>query len=398
MSSPVHRQTYEYGAVLLVVTFLASWPSSLGYTLSPSTSPAALHAQNSLSSFRPSYRRSSHNILTATRNSPINLSMVASRTDSQVLSNVAEQQQTDSKSYWRIKRVKGLHLAAEKGYVDLTYIDIPSKSPEAACPVLILHGLLGSSRNFLGWANTLSERLAKPRRIIIPDLRNHGESPHTRSMGYVSMAQDVISLLDRMGIERCCVIGHSMGGKVAATLALLHPTRVESVAILDIAPADYSKALGKGSETWRDIAVTINSLYGLPLEEVKDKRHADELLAASIQDPLLRAFALTNLVKEDQAWKWRIGIQNIKRNMGIIGGFDLGQGLQQPASVLGLSFPGDAFFVQGGKSPFIRSRHLEEIMRLFPNFTLQTIRNAGHWVHSEDPETTLQNVQNFLDR
>ncbi|EKX36742.1 hypothetical protein GUITHDRAFT_145489 [Guillardia theta CCMP2712] len=351
-----------------------------------------------------------------------------------------------SKSYWRIKRVKGLHLAAEKGYVDLTYIDIRAAGQG-------LEDLL----------MTFAERLAKPRRIIIPDLRNHGESPHTRSMGYVSMAQDVISLLDRMGIERCCVIGHSMGGKVCTATEreeeedLTEGSRVESVAILDIAPADYSKALGKGSETWRDIAVTINSLYGLPLEEVKDKRHADELLAASIQDPLLRAFALTNLVKEDQAWKWRIGIQNIKRNMGIIGGFDLGQGLQQPASVLGLSFPGDAFFVQGGKSPFIRSRHLEEIMRLFPNFTLQvvnggrggaeqregmseggrvsgegnsgiecwgsrggggsgqekqerrwdreqgwtgeeTIRNAGHWVHSEDPETTLQNVQNFLDR
>eukprot|EP00960_Hanusia_phi_P057302 763522-Hanusia_phi.AAC.6 len=184
-------------------------------------------------------------------------------------------------------------------------------------------------------------------------------------MGYVSMAQDVVSLLDRMGIERCCVIGHSMGGKhslcyIPAGLSVRRgyggpgsdwSVRVDSVAILDIAPADYSKVLGKvlfpfqpssspssvfllffscltpasaasaarllgplrGSETWRDIAVTINSLYGLPLQTVKDKKHADELLAASIQDPLLRAFALTNLVKEDQGGRNEMARREMRR-------------------------------------------------------------------------------------
>lgn len=57
-----------------------------------------------------------------------------------------------------------------------------------------------------------------------------------------------------------------------------------------------------------------------------------------VDDPLLRAFALTNLVrsKDGEGMKWKIGIRQIRRNLGIIGGFDLGQGLQRPASDLDL--------------------------------------------------------------
>mmetsp|Transcript_67282 Transcript_67282/g.109082 ORF Transcript_67282/g.109082 Transcript_67282/m.109082 type:complete len:419 (-) Transcript_67282:167-1423(-) len=307
------------------------------------------------------------------------------------------------KRSWALKRAKGLQKAAERGVLPLKYIEIqcPGEQPgEEAEPLLILHGLLGSSRNFQGFAKALSAKLQRPRRIIIPDLRNHGDSPHARSMSYISMAMDVVALLDSLGIERSCIIGHSMGGKVAASVALYYSDRVESVGILDIAPVDYSKQSGPGSETWKDISGIITALHQVPPEALTDKKLVDAELAKSISDPVLRAFALTNLVRDPSTggMRWKIGIANLKRNMGIIGGFDLGQGPQAPASELGLSFRRDAFFVQGGKSRFISSRHLPEISSMFPRFTLQTIRNAGHWVHSEDPETTVNNVQKFLDR
>lgn len=298
-----------------------------------------------------------------------------------------------------LRRNEGLLRAAQKGTVPLNFFTVEPESEPTAEPVLILHGLLGSSRNFASWAKELSSRLQRPRRIIVPDLRNHGESGHSRSMSYVSMAMDVIEVLEANDIKRCCVIGHSMGGKVAAALALMYPESIESVAILDIAPADYSKSIGKQSETWRDISRIIDCLHRLPLDQVKGRKDADELLAKDIADPLLRGFALTNLVPDGaEAWKWRVNIKSIKQNMGLVGGFDLGQGVQEPASLLGVSFPRDAFFVQGGNSRFIRSIHIPEISALFPKFTLQTIRGAGHWVHSEDPEATLNNVQQFLDR
>jgi len=301
---------------------------------------------------------------------------------------------------WALRRQEGLLAAAEEGTVELSFIEAgPGPVEGGGGPVLILHGLLGSSRNFVSWANGLSDALEKPRRIIIPDLRNHGESAHSRSMGYVHMARDVVGLLDRLGIARCCVIGHSMGGKVAATLALLHPERVESVGILDIAPADYAgSAPGPAAEQWKDIGMIIQSLNELPMHQVGTKKDADAFLAKTISDPILRAFALTNLVRREGKWEWKIGIKHINRNMGLIGGFDLGQGLQEPASILGMTFPRDTYFVQGGNSHFIRSRHLPEIQALFPNFTLQTIRNCGHWVHSEDPKATIDRVRGFLDR
>jgi hypothetical protein len=120
------------------------------------------------------------------------------------------------KQSWAKRRAEGLMQAASKDVVPLKYIEIqcPGGSAEdEAEPLLILHGLLGSSRNFQGFAKALSGRLQRPRRIIMPDLRNHGDSPHARSMSYMSMAMDVVALLDQLGIEKSCIIGHSMGGK-----------------------------------------------------------------------------------------------------------------------------------------------------------------------------------------
>ena len=125
------------------------------------------------------------------------------------------------KQSWAKRRAGGLMQAASKGVVPLKYIEItcPGGSTEdEAEPLLILHGLLGSSRNFQGFAKALSGRLQRPRRIIMPDLRNHGDSPHARSMSYMSMAMDVVALMDTLGIDKSCIIGHSMGGEPALPL------------------------------------------------------------------------------------------------------------------------------------------------------------------------------------
>ena len=93
-----------------------------------------------------------------------------------------------------------------------------------------------------------------------------------------------------------------------------------------------------------------------------------------------------------------MGIDAIARALGTLGGFDLGQGLDRPASALGLRFEREAFFIAGSESAFIRSGHLPEISKLFPNYALASIRGAGHWVHSEDPAETIRMVREFLDR
>ena len=84
-------------------------------------------------------------------------------------------------------------------------------------PLVILHGLLGSHENWRAIAKALGENYT----VNIPDLRNHGLSPHDESMTYPLLAADVAELLDDSDIVKPAVLGHSMGGKIAMQLAMV---------------------------------------------------------------------------------------------------------------------------------------------------------------------------------
>uniref|UniRef100_A0A7S1Y0J3 AB hydrolase-1 domain-containing protein n=1 Tax=Phaeomonas parva TaxID=124430 RepID=A0A7S1Y0J3_9STRA len=308
---------------------------------------------------------------------------------------------------------KGSHATAP-----LHSMEIDVGAAAAAPPVVILHGLLGSSRNFQSWAMQLAGMLEVPRRVILLDLRNHGESPHMPKMGYLDMAADVVRFLQHQKIDKASLIGHSMGGKVASAVALLFPEKVEALGVLDIAPVPYEDT-GKNG-VWTEVNTLLNALSEMPVsrsesssvgEDSQDvggdilggKKEADAWLRdRGISDDGLRAFALTNMVADKDALgvsrlRWKIGIDVIRSSLGILGGFDIGQGLQESATAVGLTYPGDAFFVSGGRSQFIRSSHLPELSALFPNFKIAKIRDAGHWLHHEDPAGSQEMVKTFLD-
>ena len=103
-------------------------------------------------------------------------------------------------------------------------------------PLFLLHGLFGSSVNWLG----ITRRLQDGHRLILPDLRNHGRSPHTRQMDYPAMARDILELMTRLEIPVAHIIGHSMGGKVAMWLALTQPDRIGRLVVADVAPVEYA--------------------------------------------------------------------------------------------------------------------------------------------------------------
>ena len=94
---------------------------------------------------------------------------------------------------------------------------------ESGAPVLVLHGLFGSLSNW-GWH---CKQLAQQYAVYGVDLRNHGDSPHSDQLDYQVMADDVRELIVRLGFKSCCIVGHSMGGKVAMQLALGFPDLVE---------------------------------------------------------------------------------------------------------------------------------------------------------------------------
>lgn len=241
-------------------------------------------------------------------------------------------------------------------------------------PLVILHGLYGSARDW----NSIAKRLAAGHRVFAVDLRNHGRSPWADSMDYFEMAGDVREFIRRHGLEGAAILGHSLGGKVAMILALRDGGMVGSLIVVDIAPVAYA----------HDLEAYLEALEGVSLEGVERRAEVDAGLAAAIPDPLIRAFLLRNLVSDGGGWSWRVNLAAVRASLDEIIGFPEVEG----------AYGGPALFVAGELSKYIRADHMETIKRLFPNVRTATIPDAGHWVHADRPGPFIETVRDFLDR
>lgn len=240
-------------------------------------------------------------------------------------------------------------------------------------PVLLLHGLFGVSSNWMGVVKLLQADY----RLILPDLRNHGRSPHHAKMDYPAMAGDLLALLDRLQLHSATLLGHSMGGKAAMWLALQQPERVERLVVADIAPVSYPSRFEQ----------IFQGLEALPLAELTGRESADRHLARWISSRPLRQYLLQNLVKRPQGWQWRFNLPALSRSIESLARFPLAEGL---------SFAGEALFLHGERSDYVRPEHREEIDRLFPHARQRMLPKAGHWLYAEQPEAFSRVVKGFL--
>ena len=272
--------------------------------------------------------------------------------------------------------------------VTLPHVDFGvTQDSSLATPIIFLHGLLGSKRNFGSIGASLSKQLA-PRRILGVDLRNHGDTlPHYDSMTYADMAQDVFQFMSQQSIDRAILVGHSMGGKVAQACALLQPHRIQGLVVLDIAPVQYSTQ----DSHWKAVHDIIQTMTTIQVGAGVTKQHVDQQLRSAIPDPALRAFVLTNLQVRSGACDWKIPIHTIAQELDQLAAFDISSS-QHP------QYHGDVFFIHGGQSRFVTSRYLTTIADYFPNHLLTTIRGAGHWLHAEAPDDTTALLKRYLDR
>lgn len=268
----------------------------------------------------------------------------------------------------------------------LAVTETPITREAVAPPVVILHGLLGQARNFRSWAASLVPALSQPRRVICLDLVNHGDSFSRPTMSYKEMAEDVVNTMDSLGLDRAALVGHSMGGKVAMMAAFQHPDRIERLCVLDMAPAKYSTADGSN---WRSNRQLVQALADLDIKNIKDRRAADAQLAQSVLDPNIRAFALSNLyVDKNKNLAWKCDLHSIIAHLDSLASWDADEDA---------SFQNPSFFLAGANSRYIRSIHLPDIEKAFPNFSLRTVKDAGHWVHAEKPRETMEYTRDFLD-
>ncbi len=241
-------------------------------------------------------------------------------------------------------------------------------------PVAILHGLFGSGRNW----RSVAQHLAAGHRVLAFDLRNHGASPWADGMSYSEMVADLRASSRARGVDRPALLGHSMGGKVAMLMALLHPAEVDRLVIVDIAPAaNPPNLLGY-----------LRAMRAVDLRGVTRRAEVDVALAGAVPDPAERAFLLQNLVIDENAARWRLNLEAIERGFPQILGF--------PDLPAGTAYTGPALFVAGARSNYIQPQHEPGIRRLFPRARIMRIEGAGHWVHAEQPQAFLQAVAPFL--
>jgi len=224
----------------------------------------------------------------------------------------------------------------------------------------------------------LARQFANQFKVFTVDLRNHGQSFHADEMNYSIMAQDVAQLLYRLELSDCDILGHSMGGKVAMTLAQQNPDLVARLIIADIAPVTYF-------HHYDDL---IDPVLALPLETIESRAQADQLLRQNIPEDQLRAFLLQNLVRESTGWRWRVNWSVIQRDMEWLTGFG-----NLPQDWL-IDLP--VLFIRGANSDYVSETEIAVIEQHFSNYRLETIEDAGHWLHAEQPESFNRLVLEFL--
>ena len=241
-------------------------------------------------------------------------------------------------------------------------------------PVVVMHGLFGSSTNWRRIARALSDR----HRVLSVDLRNHGRSPWAATMSYREMTEDVVGLLDSLGLQKADVLGHSMGGKVAMALALTESQRVGRLIVVDIAPISYGDRFSSFTQAMRGI----DTMVATSRDEVQ------RALIQSIPDPGTVGFLMQNLVRHNDQYDWRINLPALSTAMSEIGSF--------PPELQGRTFVGPTTLITGSRSDYVSSEDRTLFLRYFPKARFAEIRDAGHWVHADRPDEFIAAVRMAL--
>lgn len=238
--------------------------------------------------------------------------------------------------------------------------------------LIILHGLLGSLDNW----QSLAMRFSKKRRVITVDQRNHGKSPHDGGLSYELMAADLKELMDDLNIDKAIILGHSMGGKTVMQFAFEYPDSVEDLIVVDMNP----------SESVPHHQFIFDGLCSIDLSALKTRGAADEHMTKYVSDPGVRMFLLKNLDRTKDGFAWKVNLEAIINNyLNILAGITDGQ-----------MYTGKALFIRGAKSNYILDPDIDDILELFPIAKLETIENAGHWLHAEQPEQFYNIVESYL--
>ena len=252
-------------------------------------------------------------------------------------------------------------------------VDLFHRRAGQGTPIVILHGLFGSSDN---WAS-IGRELEKDHDVLLVDQRDHGRSPHTNEVNYGLMADDVQRLVTGLGLKDIVLVGHSMGGKTAMWFAHRWPGLVKHLVGVDMGPREYPIS---------NQAPIIEALLTSDLDRKTSRKEVDEHLARYVPEPGVRQFLLKSFAKGESGWGWRFNVPALERNYANIMGWPDDE----------RRFEGATLVIKGGDSDYMLPEYTGAAMAQFPAAKARVIAGTGHWLHAEKPVLFNKLVVDFL--
>ncbi len=240
-------------------------------------------------------------------------------------------------------------------------------------PLLILHGYFGMSDNWRSLGNKLSENF----QVHLIDQRNHGRSFHTDEFDYEILAEDLYNYIQYHQLKKVSIIGHSMGGKVAMLFAVTYPEIAHKLIVADISPKFYKP----------HHQVILGALNSVNFKIHNTRKKVEDILKMDIKESGVLQFLLKNVYRKTKdELAFRFNLESLTINNP-----EVGESLPSFTH-----FDGETLFLAGENSNYITNVDIGLIDAHFSNSQIVTIKNAGHWLHAENPEQFYAEVYSFL--
>ncbi len=224
----------------------------------------------------------------------------------------------------------------------------------------------------------LRRELSADFNIISIDLPDHGKSQHSTQFSFEQYAESIIYLLNELSISKANIVGHSLGGKVAMQIALMNESLVDCLVVLDIAPVTYTPRHEN----------VFNALLSVNLEQITDRKEANDIMAEYVAESSVRQFLLKSLYQDNktQSWHWRFNLNLLYRDYSLL----------SKALEIGHSNDKPVLFLKGELSDYLQPQYTQQTIALFPNSRVRVIQGVGHWLHAEKPAECAKHIRTFL--